>query len=667
MKPLFRLLFALAALLPAQAAQEDRTLSPYFWVKSTPVPGEDSTANVETLPLKATQVDCTIAGVIADVRVTQTYANTGKAPIEAVYLFPGSTRAAVHGLTMTVGERRLEARIKKRDEARKTYEEAKSAGKTTSLLEQQRPNVFQMNIANIMPGDEVRVELRYTELLVPTAGIYEFTYPGVVGPRYSNRPEKDAAATDKWVANPHLKKGQADPASYKLSMHIVAGLPLQDVSCRTHSTNISYDNDHEARISTLPEDMMASNRDFICSYRLAGGAIQSGLILAEGKEENFFLLMVQPPARPHPKQIPPRDFIFIVDVSGSMNGFPLNISKKLMRELFSALRPEDSFNVLLFAGDNQVLSPTSLPASEENINKAIHVLDQQNGGGGTELLPALKQALALPKSENTSRCITVITDGYVDVEAEAFELVRSSLGQANLFAFGIGSAVNRHLIEGLARVGQGEPFFITEPDKSQETAARFISYISTPVLTRVAVDFGGLDVHDAEPKAIPDVLAERPVIIFGKWRGKREGKLTVRGISGDRDFVSTHEVADATLLGSVDGLSRLWARSRIAQLGDLALLEPTDERALQITNLGLTYNLLTKYTSFVAVDETIRRQNQDLHTVKQPLPLPQGVENTAVGDEVPTSPEPSTIGLLGIGCVFALFRFLKRGKAASGR
>jgi Ca-activated chloride channel family protein len=654
---------ALIACVTHAADTADKTLSPYFWVKPSSAAGADSPSNVDALPLKSTSVSATIAGVIADVRVTQVYTNTGTVPLEAVYIFPGSTRAAMHGLTMTIGDRMLEAKIKKREEARRTYETAKAEGKTTSLLEQQRPNVFQMNVANILPGDEVRIELRYTELLVPTSGVYEFVYPGVVGPRYSDKPAATAQTEDKWVANPYLKKGHIDSMHYDLAVQIAAGIPLQDVACRTHPTKITYTNEREVCIATDPTDESAANRDFICSYRLAGGAIQSGLLLAEGKEENFFLLMVQPPARPLPAQIPPRDFVFIVDVSGSMNGFPLATAKKLMHDLLATLRPQDTFNVLLFAGDSQTLSPASLPATPENLLAAANLLDQQNGSGATELLPALKKALALPQAENVSRSIAIITDGYVDIEDEAFELVRTNLNRANLFAFGIGSSVNRHLIEGLARVGQGEPFVVTGADSAEPAAANFREYISSPVLTRVALDFGGFDTYDVEPIAIPDVLAQRPVIVFGKWRGSKTGHITVRGRSGDLPYVNSFDLAQTTTLPSADGLAHLWARSRIARLGDLASLKATDERVAAITNLGLNYNLLTKYTSFVAVDDVVRRTTPTLQSVKQPLGLPRGVENSAVGQEVPTSPEPATVGLMITAGALLLVVLIRRYRA----
>ncbi len=650
MKPVFILLMLLflgVSGLRAETAPADRTLSPYFWVKSAG-PGTDGPAAGEPdpLPLKSTRVDATIAGVFAEVRVTQRYANTGTLPLEAVYIFPGSTRAAVHGLTLTVGERRIEAKTKERGEARRTYETARAEGKTASLLEEQRPNVFQMNVANILPGDDVQVELRYTELLTPTEGIYAFVYPGVVGPRYSHRPAEGASEADAWVANPYLRKGGADPATFTLNVRLAAGLPLQDVLCRSHSTRIDYVDDATATVGI--DDPAASNRDFVLQYRLAGDAIQSGLLLAEGVDENFFLLLLQPPARVTPAQIPPREYVFVVDVSGSMRGFPLETTKGLLRSLAAGLRPQDRFNLILFSGDNQVFRPASVAADPGNLAAALDLLDQQGGGGGTELLPALRTALAMPGDAAASRTFVVVTDGYVDVEAEAFRFVREQLGSANLFAFGIGSSVNRHLIEGLARAGQAEPFVVTDTVEAAGAAARFKDYVSAPVLTRVKVRMEGFEAYDVEPVALPDLLAQRPLVVFGKWRGEPRGRLWVEGLSGLSAYQAGHDVAAATRLDSTDGLARLWARSRIAQWNDLAVSGEADQAKAAITALGLRYNLLTRHTSFVAVDEVVRRSGPTLETVKQPLPLPAGVEESAVGG-VGAAPEPSTYLLLAAG------------------
>ena len=203
-------------------------------------------------------------------------------------------------------------------------------------------------------------------------------------------------------------------------------------------------------------------------------------MLYEDGDEKYFLAMIEPPKRVAPAQIPARDYVFIVDVSGSMHGFPLEVTKALMRNLLAGLRPTDTFNVLLFSGDSAVLAPAPLPATPDNIERAIALINQQSGGGGTELLPALKRAMALPGGENRARSIVVVTDGYVSVETQAFDLIRNNLGNANVFAFGIGSSVNRFLIEGMARVGQGEPFIVTNADEADARAEALRRYIESP-------------------------------------------------------------------------------------------------------------------------------------------------------------------------------------------
>lgn len=606
----------------------DKTLSPYFFVKS------DDPA-LDRLPLKATSAEVAISGVIADVRVSQVYRNEGRKALEAIYIFPASTRAAVYGMRMIIGERVIEAKVNKREDARRDYEQALQQGKSASLLEQQRPNVFQMNVGNIMPGDEIKVELKYTELLVPTDGIYEFVYPTVVGPRYSNQSAQGAPDTARWLENPYLHAGESPNYSFDIAAVIKAGMPVKDVSSPSHKIKADFQDPATARIGLDGKDTAAGKKDFILHYRLAGDVIQSGMLLFEGKKENFFLLMVQPPKRVIADAIPPREYIFIVDVSGSMYGFPLEISKKLMKDLVGNLRDTDKFNVLLFSGGSALFSQESVQATRENVTRATNFISRQTGGGGTELLPAMKRALQIPRPEGCSRTVVIVTDGYVSVEAETFDLIRAKLGSANMFAFGIGSSVNRHLIEGMARVGMGESFIITKPDEAPRQAEKFRSMIQSPVLTNIKVDFGKFKAYDVEPPSVPDVLAERPVIVFGKWKGSRSGKITVSGITGSGQYSRTIDVSKADMSAANSALRYLWARHRIAVLGDYNNLrspsDSNDKRVREITALGLDYNLLTAYTSFVAIDTQVRNTDGRPQTVKQPLPLPQGVSDYAVG------------------------------------
>jgi Ca-activated chloride channel family protein len=629
-----------------QETNVDKTLSPYFLVKS-------DDPDVDRLPLKSTHAEVHISGVIADVNVTQVYKNEGKKPIEAIYVFPASTKAAVYGMKMTIGERTITANIREREQARHEYNQAKQAGKSASLLEQHRPNVFQMNVANILPSDVIKVELKYTELIVPTDKVYEFVYPTVVGPRYVDQQSDGAGSAETWTSNPYLRQGEPPTYMFNMAVHIAAGLPIKDIACASHKTRIDYKGPSFATINLDPSENQSGNRDFILKYRLAGDKIQTGLLLFEGKDEKFFLLMMQPPKKVIKSQIPPREYIFIVDVSGSMHGFPLNISKKLLKDLIGNLRPTDRFNVLLFAGGSQLMAEQSLPATSQNITRAINTIEGQRGGGGTRLLPALQRALSLSKTEGFSRSIVIATDGYVSVEAKVFDLMRKNLGDANMFAFGIGSSVNRHLIEGMARIGMGEPFVITKPDQALITAKKFRKLIESPVLTGIKVDFGKFKAYDVEPPSIPDVLADRPVIVFGKWRGSPRGTISLQGYTGKHRLLKKIDVSKTKALESNSALRYLWARHRIALLDDYNRLNKQDERVKEVTNLGLTYNLLTAYTSFVAVDTKVRVEDGQTVTVKQPLPLPQGVSDYAVGGNRALSrkaysfhgPAPSVLGM----------------------
>ena len=601
----------------------DKTLSPYFFVKS-------DNPETDQLPLISTSAEVSIAGVIADVQISQVYKNEGKNVLEAIYVFPASTRAAVYDMKMTIGDREIFAIIQEKQKARQTYEQAKSEGKSASLLEQKRPNVFQMNVANIMPGDTIEVELSYTELLVPESSVYEFIYPTVVGPRYSNQTEESNHA-DNWISNPYLSEGKKPTYAFNINVDISAGMPISDIRSSSHEVDINFENITMANIKLKNKEKFEGNRDFILQYRLAGNKVESGILLSEGKDENFFMAMIQPPKNIVPSEIPSKEYVFIVDVSGSMHGFPLNISKKLLRNLIGNLKNQDRFNVLLFAGGSSLLFDRSMPATEENINEAVKHIDNQYGGGGTELLPALKRALALQGTENYSRTFIIATDGYVSVEKEAFDLIKQNLGHANFFAFGIGSSVNRYIIEGIAHVGMGEPFIITNQSEAGKNAEKFRKYISSPVLTNIKIKYPGFNTYDVEPQNVPDVMAERPIVIIGKYKGKASGSIELSGQTGNGYYSKTIKLSGTKLSGNNKALKYLWARRRIQLMDDYNNLNNDKELVDEITRLGLKYNLLTNYTSFVAVDSEIRNAGGNITLVKQPLPLPEGVSNYAVG------------------------------------
>ncbi len=624
----------------ALADAPTKTLSPYFLIEG----GDDAK---DMFPLKKTSVETVINGVIADVKVTQDYANMGDRPINARYVFPASTRAAVHGMRMTIGEDVVVAQIKERQVAKQTFNEAKSSGKSASLLAQDRPNVFTMEVANIMPGETATIELHYSELLIPENGQYSFIYPTVVGPRYSTIPEAGADDHDRWIENPYLTSDRKPTSEFNLSITLAAGLPLQLVACDTHATDVHWESEAQANITLAARETQGGNRDFILNYRLSGDQIHSGLMLYEGENENFFMLMVQPPERIVPEAIPAREYIFVVDVSGSMHGFPLDTAKTLLKELIGSLRSSDTFNVILFAGAANVLAPTSLTADPTNIKRALKHIDQAQGGGGTELYQAIKKGLALSRTPEQSRTMVVVTDGYIAAEKEVFGLIADNLNQNNLFAFGIGSSVNRYLIEGLAKAGLGEPFVVTDPNSAGYAAKQFREYIQAPLLTGINIDYDQFDTYDVEPKVVADLFARRPLVICGKWRGAPVGTVAMTGYTGNGAYeqkyiVSPHLVSP----GATRALPYLWARTRLARLADFSTHDSDEHTRSAVTQLGLNYNLLTQYTSFVAVHEKVRNTEETAEDVDQPLPLPRGVSNLAVGGRNVPEPELGVMLLL---------------------
>lgn len=746
--------------LPIQVVQaeeesvqnKDQTGAPYFYVETDDV-------SVDSFPLKKTNVTADINGMIADIHVVQSYANEGKKPINACYVFPASTKVTVHGMQMQIGNQLITAQIKEKEEAKEEFEEAKEEGKSASLLSEERPNVFTMNIANIMPGDKVSIDLHYTELITPTDGVYQFVYPTVSGPRYVGPVIDDTGTREEWVATPYLREGTNPKDQYDIRVNLTAAVPITELSSSSHEVMVEWEENTKAVVSLADASDYAGNRDFILDYKMTGQDISTGLMLNKGENENFFMLMVQPPERCNPEDIPPREYIFVLDISGSMSGYPLDTAKELIKNLVSDLRETDTFNLILFSGASMQMAERSVPANAENIKKAIEIIEEQEGAGGTELAPALRDALAIPSVRDVSRSIVVITDGYIYGEKEIFEIIHENIGNSDFFSFGIGRGVNRNLIEGIAKTGQGEPFVVTDQEDASEIAERFKTYIQSPVMTDINVKFDGFDVYDVEPAVLPTLFAQRPIVLLGKWRGEPTGTVQITGKTGNSDYVQMIAIAptdtdNIVIAGNASGtdntvntknipvanaeniitvkhisnaenstaaksttttentataknainterstavtnvtntqsttavnntenaqtvttavtldsnvLSYLWAQKRIERLTDYGLNESNPDVKEEVTQLGLTYSILTPYTSFIAVTETVRNSDKNSTDVDQPLPLPLEVSNFAVGGYLFGS-EPAEIILIAALVLISCYSWVRkyRGNHAS--
>jgi len=630
MKNRFRFLVSFLILFAFSNAfsQENSTAvpleAPYF--KNT-----SNNKTTEQLPLKSTDVKIKIVGIIADVETYQTYVNTGTTTIEAIYCFPLSENSAVNEMEMKIGNRIIKAQIKEKNAARKLYEEAKSQGNKASLLEQERPNVFSMNVANIRSGDTVKIKIRHNEILYPDEGVYSFHYPTVVGPRYHNG-SNDKSSSNKFVSSPYSHSGILPKTKFNLSLELISSVPVGQFKCLTHKVFEKHSENNNYSVVLSTDEIYSANRDFIINYTLKSSNIENGIQFYDNGDEKFFLAMVQAPKFISNEDIPPREYIFVVDVSGSMYGFPLDISKKLIRNLLSNLKPTDKFNIILFAASSSVLSENSLYANEINILKAIDLINRQQGGGGTEILNALQRTLKIPKdSESLSRSVVIITDGYVTVEKEAMSLIKNNLNIQNVFAFGIGSSVNRFLISGMARAGNGLPFIAINQSDADIQAEKFRKYIQSPVLSNIKTKFNNFKAYDLINDKIPDLMSDRPILLMGKYSGEPKGSIEITGFSGTKKHKINIDLNQGKISNNYSSLRSLWAREKVKTIGESGDYAG-DQEIKQITDLGLKYKLMTEYTSFVAVEKVENNVNDNNYeSVKQELPMPLGVPDSAIG------------------------------------
>ena len=589
--PSFLFVFAvmfLATLGPLHAQDDDVTECPFFNVES-----QDSEGIA--FALISTDVNATVSGVISRVTLEQTYVNAGDSIIDATYVFPMSSKAAVYGMEMNLDGRSIIAEIRRKDEAQTIFDTANEDGLTATLLEQNRPNVFTMKLANINPGDTLKVKMNYVELLVPREGIYQFVFPNVVGPRFTTEGEP-------WVTQATVDSLPLSQTALNIDLLINAGMPL-DAESTSHDVDFAYQG-----LSAATSLRTNPGADFIVDYTLDNDDIHTGMLLYEGEEENFFLSMIQPPRPDVPYDRPDREYIFIMDVSGSMRGLPIEISKQMISDLLQDMEMNDRFNIIQFAGGSAIFAPQSVEASQENIDAALEMIDNVSAGGGTHLLPAMQKALALEGTEGYSRTFVILTDGFVTVEKQSYDLIRNNLGEANFFSFGIGGNVNRFIIEGIAYVGEGEDFVVTDLADTDDTADRFKTYLENPFLTNIEVDFEGIEVYDVEPLTTPDVFAESPIIIYGKYDKPANGTLTLSGDYARGQFSTRLNFQDFTQgMEDNEALRYLWARKRIRLMSDYGIASnETDTISIEeeITQLGLKYSLVTEYTSFVAVDSS---------------------------------------------------------------
>ncbi|WP_321474752.1 VIT and VWA domain-containing protein [uncultured Paludibaculum sp.] len=577
----------------------------------------------ELCPLKHTDVNAAISGSLARVTLTQEFENTTADKIEAVYTFPLPRMAAVDDMTMRIGDRFIRAQIKKREEARRIYEQARDRGQVASLLEQQRPNIFTQSVTNIEPGAKVQIVISYVETLKYDEGAYEFSFPMTVGPRYNpaSMGQREARAVTPKYAPAATRAGH----DVSLKVRLDAGVAIDSFASSTHEITTDRHSAHEAVVA-LKQSSVIPNKDFVLRYDVAGAKIQDALLTHSAQRGGFFSLIVQPPQRVTEEDVTPKELVFVLDTSGSMSGFPIEKAKETMRLALAGLYPRDTFNLITFAGDTHVLFPSPVPATPENMRQAQRFLAGTHGSGGTEMMRAIRTALSPSGDPEKVRIVCFMTDGYVGNEAEILNEIRKN-SNARIFSFGIGSSVNRYLLDKMAELGRGEVEYVALNDDGSAAARRFHERVRNPLLTDVTIDWHGLPVAEVYPNRIPDLFSAKPVIVNGRYTGPAAGTITLHGRMSGRPFSRDIQVNLPARQPDHDVLATLWARTKIE---DLMHQNPQNPDVNEVTRLGLEYRLVTQYTSFVAVEEkTVTRDGKPVR-IDVPVEMPEGVSHEGV-------------------------------------
>jgi Ca-activated chloride channel family protein len=568
------------------------------------------------VPLAHTDVHVRIDGFLADVTVTQRFTNPYANKIEAVYLFPLPTTAAVTDMTIVTGSQRIHGTIHKRADATRIYTEARDSGRMAALVTEERPNLFTQSVANLEPNATIDVELHYTDRLAYDAGGYELVFPMVAGPRYL-----PGGAKDPVVQPQVLPPGRRSSHDVSLAVELDAGVAVDAIRSTSHDIAVDRVSPSRATIKIAPTDTIP-NKDFVLRYQVAGAEPRFGVLPYRDGGTGSFVLVAQPPQQA--AAIAPREIVFVLDTSSSMRGAPLAKAKDLVRKVLATLRPDDTYQIVRFDDRASALGPAPIANKPRNIQLTLDWLAKLDAWGGTEMVGGIDAALAVPHDPARLRIVAFITDGYVGNEDQILARVGEHVGASRLFAFGVGSAVNRYLLEEMAAVGRGAVQVVRPDEDTASAVAAFARRIDAPVLTDISIDWAGLAVADVVPHALPDLFAGQPLVVTGHYRGAGSATVKVHGTMAGRSVSFDVPVTLPERDAARPAIATVWARQKIAELSR-QLVRKTDPAIEQaIVSLSLAHHLLTPYTAFVAVDES-RVTTGTSQRVVVPVEVPDSV------------------------------------------
>lgn len=627
-------------------------------------------------PLKHTEVEAKIAGNLSRVEVTQTFENPFTEALEAIYVFPLPDQAAVDNMEIKIGNRIIKGNIKKREEAQAIYEQAKRQGRTAGLLEQERDNIFTQSLANIQPGEQIDVTIRYTDSLKFAGGDYEFVFPMVVGPRFipgipiDGSGDTDQVPDASRITPPIIPQATRSGHDIGVTVEIDAGLPISDVRSTSHQLRI----EHEGKIVRvkLGNEDRIPNKDLILRYRVAGDRTSATILTQSDDRGGHFAIYFIPALAYRANEIVPKDVVFLMDTSGSQQGDPLRKCQELMRRFINGLNPDDTFTIIDFSDITTQLSGKPLPNTPENRTKAIDYINRLQANGGTYLLNGIRAVLNFPEAvEGRLRSIVLLTDGYIGNENEILAEVQQHLKPGNrLYSFGVGSSTNRFLLNRIAEIGRGTSRIIRHDEPTEQVANQFFRQINNPVLTNIQINWNGTgEIPVTYPSIAPDLFAEQPLVLFGRKQDRIAGNLHITGIAaGGYRYEETFNL-NFEEMGN-PAIAQLWGRMRIKDLMNQMFRYETKATVEAVTETALTYQLLSQYTAFVAVSDEVRVDPEgNSISMEVPLEMPEGVSYEGIyGGNIPVAPAPPAMMRSASGMVnYAMTEERARGITLSSQ
>jgi Ca-activated chloride channel family protein len=634
----------------------------------------------EPVPLQHTDVSIDVRGLVASATVSQVYVNRTDTPVEAVYVFPLPHEAAVYEMEMRVGDRLIRSVVKEREQARQTYQAARSEGKRAALVEQERPNVFTTSLANLMPGDRVEVRLSYVEPLAWQDGRVRLVFPMVVGPRYIpgqalDRPDTgtgwapdttqvaDASRITPPLRNPDgglgaesrsdgspqgardgIHSRRATPEvrpGHDIALRVRAdlGAPLAAVTSPSHE--IEWTAEQGAAVVTLARHATLPNRDFVLELKREETSLpQTALFLSPDARggETHFMLVAYPPSPESLAQRPPLELVFLIDVSGSMQGTSIEQARAALLQGLDRLRPDDHFNIVAYDHQYRWFAPAAVQAGAEGLEQGRQFVRGLQAEGGTELLPALRHVLDTPVTPGLTRYIVLLTDGCLGNEDEVFGALERGLRQSRLFTVAIGSAPNHLLATRMARYGRGSFTHIADVGEVQAQMGRLLDQIDSPVLTGLALSWDGATAEQVFPERLPDLFLRQPLVVYGRLPGFARGRLRLSAQGAGAPFEQEIPFAAETAQFH-PGITTLWARQLVDERMDAwRRAEEGDEREkvrLALVEHAVRYHLVTRFTSLVAVEEMVANPDGSLRQARVPTELPAGWKMEAVVGDNP--------------------------------